>query len=522
MKKTKLIALLMLFSLLLPITVFAKQESATDVASASDVTPARDNNDDSPTFPTLPPETAPETAPETLPETSEPSQPPVENKVTLVAQTELRAGEIAIFHLRLTGTNARAIQGGIQFDGSQITLEECKTLAGGWSLNFTSTANSIEYLGLNTMNEGLTGENDLIALTFRVSKDIPTDAGLTVNLTSPTVYDGASEVIYQGESAQFSIAPPFSTDCTLSQLQVEGGTIFPAFAPDITEYSMTLPFSVDKANITAVANDSEFASVTISNTSLAVGTNYVEITVVSQAGNQQTYLITINRSTDPNYIPSADNRILALTHTEGLLFPKFSPDITKYTLYLVRGQEVSLYPIPANKAVSSALHIPDDTEEIEYTLVCNAENGDARVYTFQIVLFETPKQLEKLQKEKENQSTLDQVTLAIYITAGVSLFFLGFVFGSIVLNKRKKMPVVLPTPSPTPPSPPPSPDEGVSTDPSSEQPHEVSAETNTPAQAPAAEVPTESPTTAPTEANEPQPDSQSAYRHHKGKKKRKH
>lgn len=442
MKKIQLTALLLLFSLILPLTIFAAGEDSSIPAINTDAEPLN-ATEDTPVFPPEtspnPPVTSPETTPDTSPDTSE---PPVSNKVSLLPQNELRAGEKVTFYLHAWGDNLLAMQGEILYDSALFTLEECKSALDGWNFTFSAGEGKIDYLGLNTMGQGLSGENDLIILTFRVAKEIPTDSSVTMTLTPPEVYNGEEEVIYEGDSPSFSIAPPFSTDCALKELQVENGTIFPAFDPSITEYSMTLPFSVEIANITAIANDTEFAAVEIGNTTLAVGTNYVEITVISQAGTRRVYTIEIKRSTDPNYKPSADNRILALTVTEGLLFPTFSPDVTSYSIYLVRGQEASFYPIPANKAVAGNLHIPDDTEETEYRIVCSAENGTTREYVFKVILLETPKQLEKqsekLRKEQETSSIRDLLYNVTFIAISATLFFLGFVFGALLLGKRKK------------------------------------------------------------------------------------
>lgn len=405
MKKLQLTAVLLILSLLLPLTAYA----SADLTSEEVPPPAHTTNPE---------------------------------KIVLLSSNEIRCGQTVTFTLRLFSNSARAIQGSISYDPALLTLTECKTLAEGWSLNFSQENGTLQFLGLDTMSIGAPLELDLCTFTFKVT-ELANVSELSIALAPAIVYDGIAELTYPEDTFTFPLLPPLSTDCALESLDVQGGTLSPAFSADVTEYNVTLPYSVHRAEITAIAHDRDNATVKISDTALAVGENKVTITVLSPSGLQKIYTVTITRSPDPNYTPSADNRILSLHLSEGLLFPAFSPDVTVYTVYMVQGQSVTLTPTPVELASAGALTIPSDSTEAEYTISCRAENGETRLYTFRVILLDPPAQSEQTQQgtqpeEKDPSSHFRKLSLAIAIATGATLFFLGFIFGVVLFGKRKK------------------------------------------------------------------------------------
>ena len=81
----------------------------------------------------------------------------------------------------------------------------------------------------------------------------------------------------------------------LSVLKLDEAEISPEFDPEVKNYTATVPFSVEKVTVTAIA-ESEDATVTIGDTNLEyVGKNKVDITVLSSEGLQRTYRIVVTR-----------------------------------------------------------------------------------------------------------------------------------------------------------------------------------------------------------------------------------
>lgn len=522
MKQMKLTALLILLCLLIPYSAFAAESSSAESISEASVedSPATDSDAEPPLTGSPDTEDSPATPPDTSPEEQ------ITPKVTLIAPDGIRAGEEVTFTVMLHSTIARAIQGSLSYDPAILTFVSSEATTQGWNFTFSQTADSLQYLGLSTMGEDLSGENALFTVTFRVASNALTDDPLAFTLAPPVVYDGENEVTYEGDTPSFAITRPLSTDCTLDSLTVEGGNLSPAFSPEITEYTLTLPYSTETAQITALPHDSEYATIKQGNTTLAVGENRVEITVISESGLQKVYTILITRSPDPNYIPSADNRILSLTLSEGLLFPAFSTEITEYSVYIVRGQQVTLTPIPADKAIAFPLTIPADTAAIDYTLTCNAENGSARIYTFHVILLETPEELAQIEREKQPTPEQNYLRNGFILAIGITLFFLGFVFGFLIFGRRKKTapqalppmaenePVITPI-APIPADDAPQPESDLDSDALSEP-----AESDQSAESPGSDEPTEAPESI-SENTDAEPSAEPSKKEKK-KKKRKH
>jgi hypothetical protein len=109
-------------------------------------------------------------------------------------------------------------------------------------------------------------------------------------------------------------APPLPIDATLdddaslADLRVSHGTLNPGFAPHVTEYDMPLSLLVIEIVITPTASSSA-ATVTINGAvvapgastaaiPLAAGENQIAIEVTAEAGNTQTYSLTVLRTGD--------------------------------------------------------------------------------------------------------------------------------------------------------------------------------------------------------------------------------
>ena len=87
-----------------------------------------------------------------------------------------------------------------------------------------------------------------------------------------------------------------SADNTLKDLAVEEGTLTPDFDPNVTEYTIQVPYEVEKLTVLATLND-EHATVVISDTALTdVGTVVITVTVTAENGDVKVYTITATRN----------------------------------------------------------------------------------------------------------------------------------------------------------------------------------------------------------------------------------
>ncbi len=403
----------------------------------------------------------PVTTPLTTPE-SEDAPIPLSNTVFLIFPQVIRPGEKLEVTVSCDGEEIRAMQGSLTYNSELLTYVGSDASHEDWKITFSHEEGKLKYLGLSTENRGLSGKSALFTVTFQLNESAVTDSQLPFALSDATAYDGSGEMILTGGESSFTVSRPLSTECTLEALSIKGGNLSPAFSPDVTEYSVTLPYTAHLAEISATA--CQYGKLKYSSRDLSVGENKITVTVVSESGLQQVYTITVTRAADPNYVASADNRILKMSLSDGLLFPAFSPEVTEYTLYLVQGYDVFLTPTAADKAIADGVFIqaipaPGSTQDNPtagtYTILCYAEDGTPRIYTFETILLLTPQQLEEV-RQQQTQAPNNWMPLVIGVVAFVciAIFFVGFVMGNVLKSKKKPIaatpviPVVAPEAEP--------------------------------------------------------------------------
>ena len=105
----------------------------------------------------------------------------------------------------------------------------------------------------------------------------------------------------------------YSSDNTLSSLQISPGTLSPAFSPEITTYNASVDSDVEELVVSAVANDSN-AKVSVSGRKMDPGRNTTTITVTAEDGSVKKYIIYTTRAAGSN---EPETQTEAETQTEG-------------------------------------------------------------------------------------------------------------------------------------------------------------------------------------------------------------
>ena len=106
----------------------------------------------------------------------------------------------------------------------------------------------------------------------------------------------AVSVEYASHSASVTITSA-SSDCTLSALYIDPGTLSPAFSANVTNYAVTVPYETTWLAVSG-------------NGSLSVGLNYVTVTVTAGNGAQRVYTLAVTRQTqDTAAQPTSDNHV---------------------------------------------------------------------------------------------------------------------------------------------------------------------------------------------------------------------
>lgn len=280
--------------------------------------------------------------------------------------------------------------GSVSYDTSVLTLQKYTQVIGGsWVVEFNGN-NFVFYD--NNMNSPISGSSTIFTATFQVSPTVAEGTDISVAFTGITLSDGTADTVIGTRTYSATIAPPLSDNCNLGSLTVSNATISPAFSPDVTSYSASVPFSTSSLSLNATSADSK-AQVSITNPALAAGgTTAVRIKVTAENGATKEYVINVTRAQDPNYVKSNDANLGELSVEGYALSPAFSQDVTRYFVWLPYEQET--ISIVAEKAHDLASIDVAECEELapgratDLTVTVTAEDGTEKVYT--LTVFRAP------------------------------------------------------------------------------------------------------------------------------------
>lgn len=280
--------------------------------------------------------------------------------------------------------------GSVSYDASVLTLQKYTQVIGGsWVVEFNGN-NFVFYD--NNMNSPISSSSTIFTATFKVSPTVAEGTEISVAFTGITLSDGTADTVVGTRTYSTTIAPPLSDNCNLGSLTVSNATISPAFSPDVTTYSASVPFSTSSLSLNATAADSK-AQVSVTNPTLtAGGTTAVRIKVTAENGATKEYVIQVARAQDPNYVKSNDANLGELSVEGYALSPAFSQDVTRYFVWLPYEQET--ISIVAEKAHDLASIDVAECEELapgratDLTVTVTAEDGTEKVYT--LTVFRAP------------------------------------------------------------------------------------------------------------------------------------
>ena len=159
---------------------------------------------------------------------------------------------------------------------------------------------------------------------------------------------------------QAEIEASYSTNANLKSLEIEGYELTPAFAKDISSYSLELPNEVESITINATKDDN---SATVSGDGvkeLTEGLNKFEIVVTAEKGNKKTYTIDVTRKELNPITVTVDNEEMTVVRKtdaievpayytlseieiEGETVPALKSDITGYTLVALKNEAGDIY-----------------------------------------------------------------------------------------------------------------------------------------------------------------------------------
>lgn len=191
-----------------------------------------------------------------------------------------------------------------------------------------------------------------------------------------------SEDLSTTKTYKLNITRTKSSDNTLSSITVSEGNLSPAFNQNTTSYTVNVGGSVDSIDIEATLSDSRAKILSGTGThNLNVGNNTITITVESESGAKQNYVITVIRAKKEN------NDLLTLT-VDGNPVKDFNKDTLEYTLdnvlYTKTSIEIGATAVD-NDATISGLGTKGLTTGLNtFEVIVTAQNGTTKTYKINI------------------------------------------------------------------------------------------------------------------------------------------
>lgn len=195
------------------------------------------------------------------------------------------------------------------------------------------------------------------------------------------------------------VAPTKSSDNTLKSIKISAGTLSPAFSKNVTEYKVTVPYSVDYFDIQPTTNH-KGASYKFSDgpgPNIKVGTTVRVVTVTAENGAVKKYNITVTRlPADTTSSSTSSNDTSSTTSTvepeENKL--ETSVDGNKMTVAEIIPEDVTAAGFTKGEYTFNSVHVPaflDKDSKIVLLYLLNEENeGALYLYDSATGLFKTP------------------------------------------------------------------------------------------------------------------------------------
>jgi len=188
-----------------------------------------------------------------------------------------------------------------------------------------------------------------------------------------------------------------------------------AFNPKQFDYEITIPYSINTTEISAIANDSK-AEVSINkNEFLVVGENIITITVTNDKASD-TYAFRIIRT--ENFDEALAN--LKTLKVNGYNF-KFDPNILEYNLvYKDIPSSIKINAVALDETAVVSIHNNENLQDGSEVLVkVTLENGVVRTYKLNIV-----KEKEKVVEEEREYSKVLIIILTIILIIVIIILFI--------------------------------------------------------------------------------------------------
>jgi len=332
----------------------------------------------------------------------------------------------------------------------QPTLDSDATLKslyiGGFTLNPTFASNINVYS--IKVGEAVTGLNvDAIPnsekATVEIAGNLGWEYGVNQVLITVTAEDGTKNVYIINATRTNPISnnePVKSGDNYLSNLTIKGTELIPNFDKNISNYSVKIPYEVEKLDLNYITNSDKAKVEVIGNGDFKVGSvNTVEIKVTAEDGSVRIYTINVTKSA-----VTSKNDLKSLIVDKYSLSPNFDKKIDEYNVKVKHNTEsLDLTAIAENENATVEIIGNHDFKEGNNVVLIKVtdENGFTHIYQINV--------------EKPALTILGMSLGQFLMFLLLGLGMLGLLILIIILMKRKnnnkETPITPVTPTPNGP-----------------------------------------------------------------------
>ncbi len=199
---------------------------------------------------------------------------------------------IGAFYVDAQGSASLSVSRSTIENGSSVTASVTVKSTAAWNLTITSSGSTS---GCTQKFVGDSGTGENTTKTFSVTCKSTSTGIINFSMSGDiTSSDGANTKISGNKQVTVTVPREKSKNNKLKSLSVDDYDITPKFDADINEYSVNVPSTVEKINISAKKADS-YASISgVGEKTVEEGVNIFEIIVTSETGVSNTYKLTVN------------------------------------------------------------------------------------------------------------------------------------------------------------------------------------------------------------------------------------
>ena len=252
------------------------------------------------------------------------------NTATITIKTNNCAGK---FSVSSSNTSVATVSAGSTWVDGTATITV--TAKANGSANITVTPVDVSDTDLNDV----TGSK---SVTIKV-----TTPSSNTNTNKPSSGSNSNSNTNKNKNSNKNNTSSKSSNANLKNMMLSVEGLSPAFAKNITSYSVNIGENVDTIKVNASVEHNRASYSVSGNTNLKVGENIITVKVTAEDGTVKTYKITVLKSDDP---VKSDATLSSVIIEDVNLGQAFDPNVTEYNAgdITVKSSKLNILAYPNN------------------------------------------------------------------------------------------------------------------------------------------------------------------------------